>query len=264
MASVDKKYQIIVDAQVFGESQEHHTLKPILKSVDDRYQRLGIHKNILKSQIVVTADTGFSNEENDKYLKDNEINAYIPDNQFRSRDKKFKLQKSKYGKRHRDKLVGVKSVIPSSEFTFNKKAKTCHCPEGKKMWLKNEIDNHDGKVKLFFEGNLTDCRHCPIKEKCMRNPSSADTREGNGRQVSITYTNGKTASDWMRKRIDSKQGKIYYGHRMSVVEPVFGNISSNKGLTKFSLRGKNKVQGQWQLFSLVHNIEKIMNYGAIA
>jgi len=35
---------------------------------------------------------------------------------------------------------------------------------------------------------------------------------------------------------------------MSVVEPVFGNIGTNKGLNRFSLRGKTKVQGQWQLF----------------
>jgi transposase, IS4 family len=68
----------------------------------------------------------------------------------------------------------------------------------------------------------------------------------------------------MRKRVDSKKGKLYYSHRMSVVEPVFGNIGTNKGLNRFSLRGKEKVQGQWYLFSLIHNIEKIKNYGRIA
>nr|WP_205739011.1 transposase [Halomonas alkaliphila] len=34
---------------------------------------------------------------------------------------------------------------------------------------------------------------------------------------------------------------------MSVVEPVFGNIGTTKRLNLFSLRGKKKVQGQWQL-----------------
>ncbi|WP_353047677.1 MULTISPECIES: transposase [unclassified Halomonas] len=34
---------------------------------------------------------------------------------------------------------------------------------------------------------------------------------------------------------------------MSVVEPVFGNIGTTKRLNRFSLRGKKKVQGQWQL-----------------
>ncbi len=97
----------------------------------------------------------------------------------------------------------------------------------------------------------------------MRNPESADSREGHGRQVSITVTNGRTGTDWMKRRVDSRQGKVIYGHRMSVVEPVFGNIGTNKGLNRFSLRGRDKVQGQWQMFCLVHNIEKLMNYGAI-
>ena len=98
----------------------------------------------------------------------------------------------------------------------------------------------------------------------MRNPESADTRKGHGRQVSKTFTVGPTPLKWMQRRVDSRFGKQVYGHRMSVVEPVFGNIGTNKGLNRFSLRGKSKVQGQWQLFSLVHNIEKIMNYGDIA
>ncbi|WP_049722976.1 transposase [Gilvimarinus polysaccharolyticus] len=264
VAAVDKKHQIIVEAQAFGEGQEHHTLEPILAGIKQRYARTGISPDILKAQAIITADTGFSNDANNHYLRREGINAYIPDNQFRSRDKTFAKQKEKYGKRHRDTVKGVKAVIPSSEFIINKKKKTCRCPAGKEMWLKNDIIANDGKRKLFFEGKLTDCRQCDLKHQCMRNPSSADTREGHGRQVSITYTNGRTATDWMKRRVDSRYGKAIYGHRMSTVEPVFGNIGTNKRLNRFSLRGKTKVQGQWRLFCLVHNIEKLMNYGAIA
>jgi hypothetical protein len=40
---------------------------------------------------------------------------------------------------------------------------------------------------------------------------------------------------------------------MSVVEPVFANtnICSNKALKRFSLRGKAKMQGQWQWFYMI-------------
>jgi hypothetical protein len=68
-------------------------------------------------------------------------------------------------------------------------------------------------------------------------------------------------TDWMKHRVDSDKGKLIYSHRMSVVEPVFGNIGTNKRLNRFSLRSKKKVQGQWQLFCLVHNVEKLANYG---
>ena len=263
VAAADKKRQVIVDAQAFGEGQEHHTLRPVLQSIHDRFQRMDIDSDILHGGTIVTADTGFSNDANNAYLKENNINAYIPDNQFRSRDKQFESQKEHYGKRHQDAVIGIKKVIPSSEFNFNLKNKTCHCPMGKEMWLHHEVNCKNGKRKLFFEGKLTDCRHCPIKDKCMRNPSSADTRTGNGRQVSITFTNGRTPTDWMKRRVDSKKGKAIYSHRMSTVEPVFANIGTNKRLNRFSLRGKSKVQGQWQLYCLVHNIEKIRNYGAI-
>jgi transposase len=264
VAAVDKKHQIIVDAQAFGEGQEHHTLQPILISTKDRFARLGISDDIYKEGTIVTADTGFSNEGNNEYLRSEGINAYIPDNQFRSRDKSFAGQKEKYGKRHQDTVKGIKTVIPSSEFHFDKKSKTCLCPEGNEMWLKHEIIESNGVHKLFFEGKLTDCRNCPIKDQCMRNPSSADSRKGAGRQVSFTWTNGKTATDWMKKRVDGRPGKVIYSHRMSTVEPVFGNIGANKGLNRFSLRGKRKVQGQWQLFCLVHNIEKLANYAKVS
>ena len=263
VATVDKKHQIIVDAQAFGEGQEHHTLKPVLGRVENRFERLNINASIYGKGLVITADTGFANEANNEFLKKNRINAYIPDNQFRQRDPKFKDQKAKYGKRHRDTVKGQKSVIPASEFTLNITKKTCHCPTGKEMWLHSEGTTTGGKLKLSFEGRLTDCRHCPIKTDCMRNPASADTRHGHGRQVAFTIDSGKTATDWMKKRVDSAKGKLIYSHRMSVVEPVFGNIGTNKGLNRFSLRGKDKVQGQWQLYCLVHNIEKLSRYGRI-
>lgn len=262
IAAVDKKHQIIVEAQVFGEGQEHHTLKPVLERIKARFQRTGIAEDIYQTGVIVTADTGFSNEANNRFLKEEKINAYIPDNRFRSRDPKFKDQKEKYGKRHQGNRKVI-DVIPSTEFTFNPTRKTCVCPQGNPMWLHHEGIDQNGTHRIHFEGRLTDCRHCPIKEACMQNPSSADTRKGHGRQVSFTIKDKRkpTATDWMKRRVDSTRGKEIYSHRMSVVEPVFGNLGTNKGLNRFSLRGKTKVQGQWQLFCLIQNVEKLMRYG---
>lgn len=99
----------------------------------------------------------------------------------------------------------------------------------------------------------------------MHRPESANHRQGNGRQVSflVDANSGKKYTNWMKERVDSKQGKLIYSHRMSVVEPVFGNIGTNKGLNRFSLRGKRKVDGQWKLFCIIHNIEKLKNYGKL-
>ncbi|OZT72494.1 transposase, partial [Vreelandella boliviensis] len=61
VATVDKKHQIVIDAQAFGKGQENHTLQPVLETVEARFKKLGIADNIYQKGTVVTADTGFAN-----------------------------------------------------------------------------------------------------------------------------------------------------------------------------------------------------------
>ena len=150
VAAVDKKHQIILDAQVFGEGQEHHTLQPVLENLQARFQRLGISDDILKAQTVITADTGFANENNMQYLHDNQINAYIPDNQFRSRDPKFTEQKEKHGKRHQDNKIRKKAVIPASEFNFDPMSNSFICPAGETISFRGIRENDLGIKTDFF------------------------------------------------------------------------------------------------------------------
>ncbi len=77
-----------------------------------------------------------------------------------------------------------------------------------------------GNENAFFEGRVNQCRHRSLKNKCMRNPSSADHRKGKGRQVSFILkksTKSPSYTDWMKERVDSVLGKHIYSHRMSVV-----------------------------------------------
>jgi len=269
IATVDKKHQIIVDAQAFGEGQEHHTLQSVLDATRERLKRLNIRQDIFKGPYkpVITADTGFANEANMHYLHRNKVNSYIPDNQFRSRDPKFAGQKNKYGKRHQGAVQDRRrEVIPASEFAFDPIKLTCLCPAGNRLSLRGVRETDTGQPKAYFEGKLLQCRHCDKKQECMQNPDAANHRKGNGRQVSFVLSARRkpTYTDWMKHRVDSDQGKLIYSHRMSVVEPVFANIGTNKKLNRFSLRGKDKVQSQWRLYCLVHNNEKLANYGAVA
>jgi hypothetical protein len=117
---------------------------------------------------------------------------------------------------------------------------------------------------VHFEGRLLQCRHCSKKYQCTQNPASANHRKGSGRQVSITIENKRLPNntDWMKHRVDSPKAK-----RSTVTEcrwwNQFSAIGTTKRLNRFSLRGKRKVQGQWQLYYLVHNIEKLANYGQL-
>lgn len=49
--------------------------------------------------------------------------------------------------------------------------------------------------------------------------------------------------------------------RYASAELVFDNLRNNKRLTRFTLRGRAKVNGQWKLHSLAHNLEKLGHHG---
>ena len=218
VAAVDQKHQIVVDAQAFGGGSEQHTLQPIIEKMKARYQRLGIQEDLYASDAIVTADTGFASETNMQYLYENKINAYIPDNQFRSRDPKFAEKKEKHGTQT---SAGNKVIFSASEFVFDSIAMTCCCPAGEAISFRGQSKDSNGNEKAYFEGRLLQCRNCKIKNQCMSNPASADHRKGNGRQVSFILQENRKPNytDWMKQRIDNEEGKRIYGHHMSVVEP---------------------------------------------
>ena len=68
----------------------------------------------------------------------------------------------------------------------------------------------------------------------------------------------------MQRKLDTPDGRAQYARRFATVEPVFGNLTSNRRLTRFTLRGRAKVDGQWKLFCLVQNIEKLAHHGYAA
>lgn len=223
VATVDSKHQVIVDAQAFGHGQEHHTLKPVVEGIKQRFSDLDIKNNIFTPKgTVLTADTGFANEKNNEYLYKNGINGYIPDNQFRSRRPEFAEQKKKHGKRKQEgKPKNPPQYFTQDDFQFNKRWNKCVCPAGEELTLIRVADNGYGKETAYFQGRLLQCRECPLKAQCMKNPSSADHRKGAGRQVSFiigNVRNKKNYTDWMKVRVDSDDGKHIYSHRMSVVD----------------------------------------------
>jgi hypothetical protein len=65
----------------------------------------------------------------------------------------------------------------------------------------------------------------------------------------------------MRQKIDTPEARRIYSQRLAIVEPVFGNIRAQKRMDRFTLRGRLKVNIQWMLYCLVHNLEKILHFG---
>jgi transposase len=68
---------------------------------------------------------------------------------------------------------------------------------------------------------------------------------------------GATRVDRMRRKLQTKKGAAIYSTRKTVVEPVFGQIKEARGFRRFLLRGLKKVQGEWAIVCLTHNILKL-------
>lgn len=252
VATVDSRSQVIVDAQAHGTGSEHELLVPVVDAT----------RALRDPTTLITADAGYHSEANLEALAERGVDALIADNAMRQRDERLADQ----GK-HRDKPDPLhdKSARPPirsglfmpADFTYDPVARTCLCPAGKSLYRQGENVAFGRRRGVRFRGAERDCMNCPLRTQCIRHPERTKARQ-------VTFAHGEpmlSHTERMRRRIDSAEGRAQYGRRFAVVEPVFGNLRHNKRLTRFTLRGRRKVDAQWKLYCLVHNIEKLQKSG---
>jgi hypothetical protein len=212
-------------------------------------------------QTLVTADAGYHSDANIAHLKDHHIPALIADNQMRGRDERFANQdkhKDKpdplYDKTASGQAKPLKRFGPK-DFSFNDDH-TATCPAGRLMTSPGSIyTTATGLHYQTYTARAVDCNACKLKGQCLKgNPKPND---GRGRQVTRFKPKVKDSSH----PIDSPRGRQLYSQRIGTVEPVFANLRHNKRLTRLNHRGHQKVNTQWNLYCMVHNIEKLANNG---
>lgn len=261
VAAVDGAHQIIVEAQAHGTGSEQELLVPVVTAMRD----------LLAAHSVITADAGYHSEANLRQLAALGVDALIADNGMRQRDERFRTQP-----RHQqapDPLYDKSGlaeprqagVYQPRDFTYDATARTCVCPAGKSLYRKGSANVTNGYVGAHFRGAKRDCLPCAHRARCLRTPDTTPVRNVvffHGRVAARPKAETHTAR--MQRRIDAPEGRARYGQRFGTVEPVFGNLCYNKGLGRFTLRGRTKVDGQWKLFCLVQNIEKLAHHGYAA
>jgi transposase len=253
VAAVDDRHQIIVEAQAHGTGSEQALLVPVVEAME----------SYLTDTSVITADAGYHSESNLKALAEKKIEALIADNGMRKRDERFATQD-----RHKqapDPLYD-KSATPKKaalyrpeDFKYDPAAGTCICPAGKALYSCGTNCTTNGRKNRRFRGTIGACSACKLRARCLRHPDRSRVR-----QVAFFVKNQSSPlphTQRMRERIDSPVGRARYGRRFATVEPVFGNLRHNKRLDRFTLRGQTKIDGQWKLYCLVHNIEKLAHHG---
>ena len=77
-----------------------------------------------------------------------------------------------------------------------------------------------------------------------------------------TLSSEASVKEKMMHKLRSATGQLLYAARKHIVEPVFGQIKSARGIRKFLLRGRDKVSAEWQLICLTHNLLKMWRCAA--
>lgn len=256
VAMVDAKHQVIVGAEAFGKSGEAELLEPMVQQVKKNFESLGERDVYEKAKVL--ADSGFHAEDSVKMLSDNGVDGYVPDRMFRKRDPLFQT-----APRHRSfkALPGrerhKRKYFTAAEFLLDAEKEKLVCPASKELKVKNrKFRTANGYHGVVYMAEKSDCSICELRPRCLRSPATSARRVAKltGRDEQATY------SKKMMEKIDSAAGRFLYSLRMGIVEPVFANIRHTMGLSRFTLRGREKVSAQWRLFALIHNIHKVQRF----
>ena len=248
-ALVDAKHQVIVHAEAYGHGQDYLHVEPVLDGAKERLQSMGKSEDYFKGAIL-TADTGYHSNDSIQKCEEEEIDAYIPDRNYRNRDSRFSSRDEERKTRRKKFLL--------EDFTYDERADQWECPGSKRLKLKCRSVRQNNMLYRQYRAEAGDCQGCQVWDKCIRK------RMKNIKSKTLNVplgADGRNYSREMAAKIDSERGRQIYPRRIGIVEPVFGNIRIQKRLDRFTLRGKLKVNIQWLLYCLVHNIEKIANFG---
>lgn len=260
-AMVDAKHQVVVHAQAFSEGDDGAVAEPMLQGARAHLAAAGCAATVLE-QAVVSADTGYFSNRNLEAFAAAKINAYVPDPKFRQRDPRFAdaRRHRRPTDRHKQQYKSKRRWFGPKDFKYDAASERLICPAGVKLHRSgHQMTTPQGYLVSSYRAAKTACLRCALRERCLRHPQS-----GRPRQVRVFHGRvTETLTSRMKDKIDTPEGRALYSQRLGIVEPVFANLGAHKGMNRSTLRGTRKVNIQWRLYCLVHNLEKIGRYGAM-
>jgi len=182
-------------------------------------------------------DAGYGSEENYEMLNKCNIEGFIPYQNFRlEQKKKFKnnafLQENLFYNQEKDYFV---------------------CPMGQhlnKVGVSQKISARKYVSNVTYY-QATRCAGCPLRSGCFK---------GEGPRLITVNHQLIEYKQYMRKKLLSPEGQMLRKQRSIEPEAVFGQIKNNNSFTRFRLRGLDKVQIEFGLIAIAHNLRKWAKY----
>jgi transposase len=218
--------QFILNYTLSQSSGESHLLKEHLEQLHSRIGKLP--QNII-------GDAAYGSEENYAYLTDQSSIAYLKYTGY------YNEQTRQY-KENRFLRENFPYDPPTDSFT---------CPNGKQLIQKSKTTEIRSsgyeRTTLLYES--TDCRGCSLAKSCKK-------PDQDRRQFSFSPAWDKYKKQ-ARERLSTETGCELRKQRSVDVESSFGDIKYNQGYNRFRLRGLKKVNIEWGLIAISHNLRKV-------
>jgi transposase len=188
-----------------------------------------------KLPVNVIADAGYGSEENYAYMESNQITSFVKYNTFHYEAKKKGIKARKYH------LENFKYLADENKYV---------CPEGKALeyirTISQKTENGYRSFRDVYECQV--CDECPVKPLC--------TKAAGNRAIAVG-SNLLRLKKEAHDRLISEKGKELRSKRPVEVEAVFGRLKHNWGFRRFLLRGLEKVNTEWGILCIAHNMAKV-------
>ena len=227
---ISTENQIIVNYTMHQNPTDTKTLKPHLDNFEQTYG-----EEIFNELQTITADAGYGSEENYDALEDKGITAYVKYNTFE------KEQDKNYQKKHKP--------FSKENLYYNQEEDYYVCPMGQKM---HKTHQSQKTTEAGYKQNLShyqaqNCQGCPLRSQCFKAKGNRSIE----RNHNLEKHKQKT-----RELLLSEIGIQKRKQRSADVEPVFAQLKHNNGFRRFSLKGIKKVELEFGLMAMAHNLRK--------
>ena len=219
--------QFALAYSIFPNPTDTLTLIPFLNEIEQNYFDLPKH---------IVADAGYGSEQNyNDILVNRKREALITYNLY------LKEQKKKY----------KQNLFNTTNWTYDEETDTYTCPNNQSLSFKYHSVRTDksGFKREFKIYECEDCTGCPFRSSCTK------AKEGNHRKLMINEK-WEQQKEYVRAKLSEEKTGAIYRKRKIDVEPVFGFLKANLRFTRFSLRGKLKVENEMGLALMAVNLRK--------
>lgn len=186
-----------------------------------------------QSQTVV-ADAGYGSEENYEYMEHDGIEAFVKYSYFHMEQKRSTK----------------KNIFLPQNLYYNKEQDYFVCPMGQHLTKKGvgTRTSDNGYVSNVSYYQAANCKGCPLRGQCYK---------AKGDRILEVNFRLKELKQKAKERLMSETGLYHRSRRPVEPEAVFGQLKSNNKFNRFTLRSLSKVDVEFGLMAIGHNLRKM-------